>query len=264
MESTTRQLDAALAYAKSGYPVFPCVPGEKRPATRHGCLDATTDLDQIERWWKANPEYNIGLHAVGLIIIDFDMGNDWLADEPDKLADLNVAPTSRTPSGGKHVVFRKPAGKMWKNTANQLATKIDTRTDGGYIVVAPSVVNGVAYEWLKGQELGDSIPEPPAWLVLMLDERVAYEYKATRQRQAPVARAPRKRRAKVETVATEENPTNLDFAMASIEKFDLPEWRKLPVDKAMVAAKSMLRNGYNLRGKEFDAMLAKVKATLTI
>jgi hypothetical protein len=37
----------ALAYAKAGVRVFSCVPGEKRPLTPCGYLDATTDPHQI-------------------------------------------------------------------------------------------------------------------------------------------------------------------------------------------------------------------------
>ena len=36
-------LRQALAYARRGWPVFPCLPGQKVPATRHGFRDATTD-----------------------------------------------------------------------------------------------------------------------------------------------------------------------------------------------------------------------------
>src|SRR5258708_5584255 len=45
----------ALAYASHGWPVFPCLPGAKEPATRHGFRDATTDPDQIMSWWKRHP-----------------------------------------------------------------------------------------------------------------------------------------------------------------------------------------------------------------
>ena len=42
-EPEPRQLlAAALAYAAAGWPVFPCKPDAKIPATRHGCKDATT------------------------------------------------------------------------------------------------------------------------------------------------------------------------------------------------------------------------------
>jgi hypothetical protein len=36
-------LDAALNYADLGYSIFPIVPGAKRPLTKNGLLDATTD-----------------------------------------------------------------------------------------------------------------------------------------------------------------------------------------------------------------------------
>ena len=67
----------ALAYAKIGMAVFPLVPRSKNPATEHGFLDATTDTQQIEVWWKRNPNYNIGIAtgqmSGGLVVIDLDM-----------------------------------------------------------------------------------------------------------------------------------------------------------------------------------------------
>ncbi|HEX9016816.1 MAG TPA: bifunctional DNA primase/polymerase, partial [Chloroflexota bacterium] len=36
-------LSAALDYAARGWPVLPLVPREKRPLTKRGLLDATTD-----------------------------------------------------------------------------------------------------------------------------------------------------------------------------------------------------------------------------
>jgi hypothetical protein len=45
----------ALAYARRGWPVFPCRLGGKAPATRHGFRDATTDAKQIRRWWERQP-----------------------------------------------------------------------------------------------------------------------------------------------------------------------------------------------------------------
>jgi hypothetical protein len=37
------ELTNALAYARRGWPVFPCRPGRKEPDTPHGFQDATTD-----------------------------------------------------------------------------------------------------------------------------------------------------------------------------------------------------------------------------
>lgn len=60
-----RLLEAALAYANYGWPVFPLKARSKQPATRHGFKDATTDPDRIRTWWTRHPDHNIGL-PIGL------------------------------------------------------------------------------------------------------------------------------------------------------------------------------------------------------
>jgi len=59
----------ALVYAQRGWPVLPCQPGTKTPATRHGLHDASIDPDQIASWWRRQPDANIAI-ATGLSVID--------------------------------------------------------------------------------------------------------------------------------------------------------------------------------------------------
>jgi hypothetical protein len=86
-----RLLAAALDHAARGWPVFPVIPGGKRPAlhghascagtgpcaTSAGHLGweqrATADPDRIHRAWAAGP-FNIGLAAgpAGLLVVDLD------------------------------------------------------------------------------------------------------------------------------------------------------------------------------------------------
>jgi hypothetical protein len=165
-------LAAAIRYAELGYPVFPCAPGGKMPLTEHGFHDATTDAEQIERWWTQHPSANIGIPTAGLIVIDIDgPSNPWPGD-PDRAHDLAAGPMSLTPNGGKHHIFRQPAGKNWRCTTSVLAPKVDTRADGGYIVVPPSMIGTTAYQWAPGLELAQPpkhLPEPPSWLASLLD-----------------------------------------------------------------------------------------------
>lgn len=165
-------LHAALMYAELGYPVFPCAPGGKVPLTSHGFKDATTDADRIEQWWKEHPAANIGIPTEGLLVIDVDgADNPWPGD-PARAQELARGPVSLTPSGGRHHVFRQPDGKTCKNTAGRIAPSVDTRADGGYIVVPPSVVEGKSYRWAPTLELDcppDQLPEPPIWLLAQLD-----------------------------------------------------------------------------------------------
>jgi Bifunctional DNA primase/polymerase, N-terminal/AAA domain/Primase C terminal 1 (PriCT-1) len=171
-------LYAALRYAELGYPVFPCASGlEPTPLTQHGFHDATTDAEQIERWWTEEPSANIAIAAAGLLVVDIDPSDDgstnsWLQDDPEKLLDLAAAPIAVTPRGGRHYVFRKPPGKPWRCTTSKLAPHVDTRTDGGYFVVPPSVRPDGCYRWAPGSELDgpvEQLPEPPPWLAQALD-----------------------------------------------------------------------------------------------
>jgi len=167
-------LEAALQYAELGYPIFPCAPGRKTPITKNGFQDATTDAAQVERWWQQCPSANIAMATAGLLVVDVDSKeNAWLADEGDKLAELACGPLSRTANGGRQYFFRQPAGRGWRNTTAKLAPKVDTRADGGYVVVPPSVLTGNRpYRWAPGMELDvppDRLPEPPPWLADALD-----------------------------------------------------------------------------------------------
>jgi hypothetical protein len=163
-------LDAALSYAELGFAVFPCEPGGKRPACEHGCNDATTDEDQIERWWTDRPDCNVGIATDGLLVVDIDgQDNPWLSSLGDRIDDLMGCPAAWTPRGGMHLYFRQPVDGTFRNTTSALADKVDTRASGGYVVAPPSNrAEGGGYRWFPDRELERLLPEPPAWLVELL------------------------------------------------------------------------------------------------
>jgi len=170
-------VNTALQLAELGYRVFPCTPGKKAPATAHGCLDATSDEDQIVAWWTENPEYNLGLSTDGLLVVDVDplpdgAVNDF-ANDTDRLSDLLVSAGAKTPRGGSHFFFRQSAGMDLRNTAGKIALGVDTRANGGYVLVAPSVTDVGRYEWMHGFELDcrpEKLPPLPRWLMDLLLE----------------------------------------------------------------------------------------------
>lgn len=145
----------ALHYATEyGWKVFPCQPGGKIPATKHGCKDATTDPDQIKAWWTQSPEANIGLACgaeSGVVAVDIDVGSDkdgWKS--LDEFQQLPETVCQDTPSGGGHFLFmcgaNPPANK------NHFRPGIDIRSDGYYILLTPSIhPNGGTYMWRDGQ-----------------------------------------------------------------------------------------------------------------
>jgi hypothetical protein len=50
-----------MAWPGYGWPVFPCLPGEKIPATAHGFRDATTDEQQITGWFGRGFAWNLAI-----------------------------------------------------------------------------------------------------------------------------------------------------------------------------------------------------------
>src|SRR4051812_6492502 len=54
-------IEHVLFWARFGWPVFPVDPTTKKPRTKHGFKDATTDVQKIRRWWRDNPNSMIGI-----------------------------------------------------------------------------------------------------------------------------------------------------------------------------------------------------------
>lgn len=148
----TPRLLQALAYAEAGIPVFPCVPGGKKPAIAGGFHSATTDPDIIRGWFRDIGDCNIGVcpEDAGLCVIDVDL--------PDIPPDLDC-PTTRTigtPNGGLHLYYR---GSL-PASASKLAPHVDTRGRSSYVLVPPSIVGGKPYKVVNNAPIAPL----PAWV----------------------------------------------------------------------------------------------------
>lgn len=146
-------LKAALQYINIGFSVFPVKPKGKEPLTAHGCRDASTDENQIKKWWQQYPNANIGLvMGNGFIAIDLDVDEDRgvngyrvLCDWQRENGELPDTILSITGRGGYHMIFRTE--KDYKNAVG-LYDGVDVRSNGGYIIAPPSIhPNGNRYEW---------------------------------------------------------------------------------------------------------------------
>ena len=144
-----RAAGAAAATGRPGRgPIGPArLPCDKAPAVRGWEHAATTDPALIAAWWRARP-YNIGV-ATGpsqLLVVDLDTARDttppqqWAAARGGDVLRMLAADagqpypghtfTVTTPSGGRHLYFRMPAGAALRNTVGRLGWKIDTRGHG--------------------------------------------------------------------------------------------------------------------------------------
>jgi hypothetical protein len=139
--------DAALAFARAGVPIFPCVADGKRPLTGTGFHEAARDFDQVRRWWNRWPKANIGVPTgvrSGIDVVDIDVGgtaSGFTALERATHAGLIDGELARvrTPSGGLHIYYPADASKdqrCWQAAS----THIDFRGNGGYVVVPPSTL----------------------------------------------------------------------------------------------------------------------------
>jgi len=143
----------ALAYAARGWPVLPCLPGQKIPATLHGYQDATTDRQQIIGWFGRHPGWNLAIATgtPGPDVLDVDehgpAGNGYAAIRTLRDAGLldDASTYVQTPSGGMHVYF---AGSQQHN-GHLAAHHLDFRSAGGYVLAPPSVIEGRRYQVVR-------------------------------------------------------------------------------------------------------------------
>lgn len=154
-------LDAALDYAEEGVLVFPCRRTDKRPYTRHGFHDATTDPDQVRAWWMCWPDALIATPCTRFwaLDVDGDAGEESIA----KIAEGRpIHTTTVQTSRGLHYHFSGRGPKQGQDVCGH--TGIDVRSNGrGYVILPPSIHNsGFVYSWAVPR---DEMQEAPAWLV---------------------------------------------------------------------------------------------------
>jgi hypothetical protein len=134
---------AAHRYADACWPVFPLIPGEKAPITRHGFQNATTSHRQIQKWFRHFPDRNIGIATgtPGPDVLDIDRHPDGSGfSSYRRLRAEGLVPDAasliRTPNGGMHAYYTGTGQRSGSLPAHH----IDYRAQGGYIVAPPSII----------------------------------------------------------------------------------------------------------------------------
>lgn len=180
-------MQAALDYARRGWPVFPCHATGHHPLDptrdaqgRGGFYLATTDAEQIEVWWSRWPDAAIALRtgeASGVFVMDIDPrhGGDIFVDELEaEHGPLPHTVQCQTGGGGRHIYFRHP-GQPVRCSTGEIASGIDIKGEGGYVILPPSDHrSGRTYTWLLDHVPGQCpIAEAPAWLLDRVVDRRA-------------------------------------------------------------------------------------------
>jgi len=178
----------ALAYARHGWPVFPCRPGRKEPDTAHGFKDATTDPDHITAWWAAVPSRNVAIAtgAPGPDVLDVDVRPDGNGHpalnrlRQARLLEGSVAIVA-TPNGGLHLYY----GGTDQASGRLPGCYLDFKATGGYVLAPPSMVGGRPYRVIMHQlEHPDRVPQG------RLDWAAAVALLEPRQSYPPAVRSP--------------------------------------------------------------------------
>jgi hypothetical protein len=173
-------LEAALDYARRGWPVVPCYeprdggcscrkgkacqsPG-KHPRTKHGINDATTDEATIRSWFEQFPSANVAVvTGNGLAVLDVDSrhgGRGQLRTLFAKYAYLPTGPNVETGGGGMHLYFVADG----EHRSRVIAPGPELKSAGASVVAPPSLhISGAQYRWVSPP---DSLPLPtlPPWL----------------------------------------------------------------------------------------------------
>lgn len=166
--------------------LFPLQPNTKKPYGnitddngRGGFYAATSNISKVLYWKKNFPGCNWALRTGSIskcFVVDVDVKNGAQGDKSiwdlfDKYGETPVTLTAKTPSGGIHYYFR-----MTKHVPSLTGVGkyggIDIKSDGGYVVIPPSTIDGNPYEYTLEEE----IAECPDWLY---EELVAPNIKET-------------------------------------------------------------------------------------
>ena len=140
----------------------------------HGVLDFTDDIDAVTRWWSRTA-WNIGVRVPeSMFVLDVDgpdrqphpgKGLQALAELEDRYGPLPETFTQITGSGGLHLFFRRPPGKLSKAG---LPAGLEYKDHGGYVVAAPSIHPDSGQRYVRCDH---PVAAPPPWLVDLIVER---------------------------------------------------------------------------------------------
>jgi len=193
-------LQAALELAERGWRLVPlhtpsgdhcdcnrtnCPSPAKHPRITDWPNRATAVPEQVAEWWRMWPAANIGVatgRESGIVVVDVDPrhgGDETLLRLTEQHGLLPAGPICSTGGGGWHYYYRHPGGRVLSRT---VAPGIDIKGDGGQVVAPPSVhASGVSYEWCDGAGPDTPLPEPPDWLLLMMQSATEYAHEGPRE-----------------------------------------------------------------------------------
>lgn len=135
------------------------------------------DSDTLEMWFGGRfRDHNIGLvtgsvsnnfHCVDIDADEGKVGRETWFDLILLHGDFGPTLRWKTGGGGEHVIFQHPEGNLVKSASSLFGENIDSKGEGGYVVVPPSSTNKGAYSFV---EKFDPMPTPN-WLLTLATQQ---------------------------------------------------------------------------------------------
>lgn len=171
----------ALALAKAGVAVFPVKMPDKRPLVLWGD-EATTELQTIAAWWAKHPDAAVGMHTgkSGLVVVDLDIDKGKGSGRANlEAAGIALPDTARykTPSGGRHYVYRAPEGQSLTIAQGVPVPGVDIRAGVGFAIY---------YGGLPPENFRAALAAAPDWALVPSRSKAAKPGKPSKAERAEV------------------------------------------------------------------------------
>lgn len=209
---------------------------------RNNWQNTTLEDFKTMDWTNANAIGLLTGKANGIIVLDLDLGHDI------KGMHMPVTPCQRTGSGGYHHFFKYIEGV--KNAVG-LMNKVDIRSDGGYVVIAPSWHPKGEYEWML--KLGEvTLADAPQWLQEKLNVRKQHvKHDATLAFGAPEGTRNDSAAKVIGHILASIHPNYwLDFGLAGLREWNKRNNPPLPDEEIVATYKSIASRQYAQRTKK--------------
>lgn len=166
-------LNAALAWARRGFSVFPLRENTREPAHESDWNTTASSDPAIVRSMWVDPvlgiekNYNVGCACTDMVVVDIDVkkGKDGYNEYMQMGGSFDTL-VIRTPSGGYHCYFQGP-----DSSNAPLSPGVDVRSHRGYVVAPGSTIDGVPYEIVADRDM--------AWVPFTIEKMLRAPYVRT-------------------------------------------------------------------------------------
>lgn len=172
IENIENKKESAIYYQQMGLSIIP-TGRNKKPLIdswkQYESIRPT--IEEITTWWDKWPEANPALvtgKVSGVVALDLDKKHNRTSKE------FQIPPTASAISGngGEHFFFKYPLNGPVKTSSAISGYGVDSRGDGGYILLSPSEnENGGKYTWIVPFESKEDLAVMPDWLLSLTTEK---------------------------------------------------------------------------------------------